>query len=399
MRHYDIAIIGAGPAGSATASLMADRGFKVLLVDRAEFPRSKPCGEYVSPEARRLLDRLLAPGTLKREQPASLTGMRIVSPNGTSFRGYFNTAQRFNGYSDRGIALPRAALDHHLVQAAERKGVTVLQRTALESLGKPTNSVRTVGLRQQRRQIEVTARLVVGADGLQSRVAKQLGLARRGSLRRVALVTHAHGVAGMGAVGEMHVTSSGYVGLAPVGRGLTNVSVVADQRAVRDKPIDWFQQFIRSVPEVEHRLKRAEYVTPLRGAGPFASRSRRASADRAVLVGDAADFYDPFTGEGVYSALRGAELLASTISRRLESDRLGAAALAAYDRARRREFGSKWVLERIIAWTVGHPLALDHVARRLQSKPHLADLLVGVTGDFIPAKHVLRPGFTLRLVW
>jgi len=399
MRHYDIAIIGAGPAGSATASLMADRGFNVLLVDRAEFPRSKPCAEYVSPQARRLLDHLLVPGTLEREQPALLAGMRVVSPNGTSFRGYFNTAHRFNAYSDRGIALPREILDHHLVRAAERKGATLLEQTALESLAEPTNSARRLGLRQKRSRREVTARLVVGADGLQSRVAKQLGLARRDSLERIALVTHALGVTGMAAVGEMHVTGSGYVGLAPVGRGLTNVSVVADRRAVRGKPIDWFQRFIRSVPEVQDRLARAEYAGPLRGAGPFARRSLRATSDRAVLVGDAADFYDPFTGEGVYAALRGAELLASTISEQLESDRLHAADLTAYDRARHREFRGKWILERIIAWAVGHPFALDHVARRLQSKPYLADLLVGVTGDFIPASQVLRPGYTLQLVW
>jgi geranylgeranyl reductase family protein len=399
MRHYDIAIIGAGPAGSATASLMADRGFNVLLVDRAAFPRSKPCGEYVSPEARRLLDNLLEPGTLEREQPALLAGMRVVSPNGTSFRGHFNAARRFNAYSDRGIALPRDILDHHLVRAAERKGATLLEQTALESLGETNNFRRTLRLRQKRSRVEVTARLVVGADGLQSRVAKQLGLARRGSLERVALVTRAHGVAGMGAVGEMHVTTSGYVGLAPVGRGLTNVSIVADRSAVRGKPIDWFQRFTRSMPEVRHRLAQAEYAGPLRGAGPFARRSLRATHDRAVLVGDAADFYDPFTGEGVYAALRGAELLVSTLSKQLESDRLDAADLVAYDRERRREFRGKWMLERIIAWAVGHPFALDHVARRLESKPHLADLLVGVTGDFVPANRVLRPGYTLQLVW
>ena len=83
----------------------------------------------------------------------------------------------------------------------------------------------------------------------------------------------------------------------------------------------------------------------------------------------------------------------------LERDRLGAKDLAAYDRARRREFRGKWLLERIIGWTVGNRLALDHVARRLRSKPHLADLLVGVTGDFVPPQRVLRPGFTLQLVW
>jgi flavin-dependent dehydrogenase len=116
-------------------------------------------------------------------------------------------------------------------------------------------------------------------------------------------------------------------------------------------------------------------------------------------VGDAADFYDPFTGEGVYAALRGADMLTAIVANLLESDRLGAADLAAYDRSRRREFSGKWMLERIIAWAVGHPFALDHVARRLKTKPHLADLLVGVTGDFVPARQVLQPGFTLQMVW
>jgi geranylgeranyl reductase family protein len=399
MPHYDIAIIGAGPAGSATASLLAERGFAVLLVDRAEFPRSKPCGEYVSPEARRLLDKLLEPGTLESEQPALLDGMRVVSPNGTSFKGHFTSAERFDAYSDRGIALPRAILDHHLVQAAQRRGVTMFERTALVSLDQPTGATRALKLRQHRSQTNVTARLVVGADGLQSRVAKQLSLSRRGTLQRVALVTHALGVNGMGSVGEMHVTDSGYVGLAPVGRGLTNVSVVADRRFVRGKSTEWFQRVISETPEVQRRLARAEYVAPQRGAGPFASRSRRASAERAVLVGDAADFYDPFTGEGVYAALRGADMLTAIVANLLESDRLGAADLAAYDRSRRREFSGKWMLERIIAWAVGHPFALDHVARRLKTKPHLADLLVGVTGDFVPARQVLRPGFTLQMVW
>lgn len=399
MPCYDVAIIGAGPAGSATASFLTDRGVNVLLVDRAAFPRDKPCGEYVSPEARRLLDSILGPSALDGEQPALLDGMRVVSPSGVSFEGHFTAARRFNAYSERGIALPRATLDHHLVRTAQQKGATLFERTVLESLGQPNRSVRALQLRREGQRTTVTARLVVGADGLQSRVAKQLGLARRGSLQRVALVTRARGVAGMGSVGEMHVTRGGYVGLAPVGKGLTNVSVVAESCYARGKPTDWFQRVIRAIPAVQRRLADAEYTAPLRGAGPFARSSVRASAERAVLVGDAADFYDPFTGEGVYAALRGAEMVVSVISNLLESDRLTAAHLSAYDRLRRQAFGGKWMLERIIAWVVAHPFALDHVARRLKSKPHLADLLVGVTGDFVPATQVLRPGFTRQLVW
>ena len=401
MDHYDVAIVGAGPAGSATATFLAARGFSVALIDRARFPRSKPCGEYISPEARRVLDRLIDPRRLADEQPAMLEGMRIVSPDGTSFVGRFHAQHKYRGYADQGIALPRSILDFHLVQQAQRKGATLLQQTALKAVQPPAGGVRTLDLLRNGRRYSLSARLLVGADGIHSRVAKQLGVFRRSSLSRVALVTHAVGVAGMQPLGEMHVVRHAYVGLAPVGKGLTNVSVVVDtkRQGTEGNPEQWFQHVIREVPEVAQRLGKAEYVSPIRGAGPFARSSTRATADRAVLVGDAADFYDPFTGEGIYAALRGAELIDEQITSYLESDRLNAQELRGYDRARRREFRGKWQLERLIAWAVGHPVALNHVARRLENKPELADLLVGVTGDFVPPSRVLHPGFTLQLVW
>ena len=189
------------------------------------------------------------------------------------------------------------------------------------------------------------------------------------------------------------------MGLAPVGHGLTNVAVVRDTWHTCGRPAEWFHATISAIPELASRLERAEFVTPLRGAGPFARRSTRATATRAVLVGDAADFYDPFTGEGIFAALHGAELIAQHVAALLEHDQLGQRDLQPYDRARRKAFGGKWIVERVVGWAVGHPFALNHAARRLKAKPHLADLLVGVTGDFVPAGQVLRPSFASQLVW
>ena len=401
MTDYDVAIVGAGPAGSATAAFLSERGFSVALIDRARFPRSKPCGEYVSPEARRILDHLLGPTALTREDANLLDGMRVVSPDGTSFTGRFRGRHQFRGYADCGIAVPRSILDLHLVRLAQRKGATLIEQATLRRLDAPTGGCRALHLRRTRRPTVLTSRLVVGADGLHSRVGRQLGVVRRGRLNRVAFVAHASGVVAMQSVGEMHVTHEGYVGLAPVGHGTTNVSVVVDTTRIdrRLKPPQWFQHMVDALPEVRQRMAHAEYVTPVRGVGPFARTSTRATADRAVLVGDAADFYDPFTGEGIYAALRGAELIDSVVAPMLECDQLDAGHLRVYDRARRREFAGKWLVERIISWTVGHSSVLNHVARRLRSKPDLADLLVGVTGNFVPARRVLRPGFTLQLVF
>ncbi len=399
-QRFDAVIVGAGPAGSASAALLASRGFSVALLERAAFPRPKPCAEYLSPEVSRLLDRILPPGALERVRPARLHGMRVVSPDGTSFTGRFSGSRRYGPYREHGLALPREDLDHALALAAVARGATLFEKTAAIGFGDSDSGTRTLVIRRGRFQRSVVGRLIIGADGLNSRVARLLGVARRGRLRRIALVSHATDVTDMQALGEMHVGPCGYLGLAPVGRNVTNLSVVVDVR--RSPPgrskNEWFFDQLQRYPRVMARLEQARFVSPVRVVGPFASRARRATADHVMLVGDAADFYDPFTGEGIYAALRGAELVADQACSALETNALHAGALSAYDAARRRTFGGKWIVERLIGKVIAHPPVLNRVARRLAENPALADMLVGVTGNVVPTSEVLRPSFAWRLI-
>jgi flavin-dependent dehydrogenase len=123
-------------------------------------------------------------------------------------------------------------------------------------------------------------------------------------------------------VGEMHVGRSGYVGLAPVGRGIINVAAVVDvcKKRCAGSPKEIIDQVLPQYPSVWDRFSGVRFVKPVTAVGPFACWSSRATANRTILVGDAADFYDPFTGEGIYSALRGAELAAGSIAPLLERD-------------------------------------------------------------------------------
>ncbi len=390
-KAYDALVVGAGPAGSATAARLADLGLAVALWDRACFPRAKPCAEYLSPGSVAALDRLGVLPAVLGESPTRLTGMRVVGPDGTAFTGRFGDGV--------GLALPRERLDDHLARFAERRGAAWCQGVTFEAFAIEGGVVIARG-RQAGNAIALRARLLVGADGLNSRVARQLGLARRGRPRRVALVAHATGIEGMEDVGEMHVAETGYVGLAPLGGGVTNVAVVLDleRDQVRAPVTDAFRRHLGSFPTLRGRVEAAELVSPVRGVGPFGRTTRRATADRALLVGDAADFYDPFTGEGVYAALRGAELAAECAARALRGDRLAAADLAPYDRARRATFAAKWTLERIVSWVIARPWALAHLARRLAQEPHLADQLVRVTAHVAPSSSVFRPSYVWRLV-
>jgi len=148
-------------------------------------------------------------------------------------------------------------------------------------------------------------------------------------------------------------------------------------------------------PGLKGRFDEASVAREVLAIGPFAQWSRHSVAPcgGACLVGDAADFFDPFTGQGIHAALRGAELVATTVLAALPHGRgaLTRDALAPYARARRRALWGKWVLERLIGLGVGWPALATRVVRRLAGRPDLADLLVGATGNFIPAGRVLTP--------
>ncbi len=431
--RWDVVVVGAGPAGATTALLLARTGASVLLVDRARFPRDKACSEYLSPATTEILERL-GGGILDAVEGAAhakLYGMKVVAPCGAAMCGRFRGGPR--PYS---FALPRTTFDTILVAAAAREGAIVREGLTVESVVFDGNTVAGVFARSGNGKRETyRSRVVVGADGLRSVVARRLGLVRSSSPRRVAFTAHVADVAGMDGVGELHVSKRGYVGLGPVGDGVTTVALVVPLAAVRrsrgegrDFRRDFFVELER-FPGLAGRFDPRRLVRDVLATGPFAqwSRTAVAPAGGAVLVGDAADFFDPFTGQGIYSALRGAELAAECLipiltpcpplrsgeggrpefplSRRERGiggegrGPLAAAALAPYDRARRREFGGKWLLERLIGVGVGWPALTDRVVRRLAARPDLADLLVSATGNLVPARRVLRASVLAQFLW
>jgi flavin-dependent dehydrogenase len=253
-------------------------------------------------------------------------------------------------------------------------------------------------------QRTLRAPLIVGADGLRTVVGRRLGLVRRGRRpSRMALVMHYAGVADVGACGEMHVFADGYVGVAPVGHGITNVAIViptARGHAVRGDPEGFADAWLAARPALATRFTSAQRLERPVATGPFNQRAARAWAPGAVLVGDAADFFDPFTGEGIYAALRGAELLTPyAFEAARASPQRHDVALAAYDRCRGAAFRGKWAVERMVGSAVGVPWLLNRAAAALSRQRDMADLLVGVTGDFVPAHRILRPGYLLPLLY
>lgn len=404
MNTADVIVVGGGPAGASTAHALARRGVDVLILDRAHFPRPKPCAECLSPQASRVLADMGALDSVIAAA-AQLTGMVVRAPNGSSITGHFVASHGYHAFYERGLSVRRELLDQILLDCARAAGARAEEGVRVVDLDRDVSG-RVTGVVTQHRDGSTSvrgARVVIGADGLNSVVARRLGVARRLPWpRRLALVAHYDGVAGISSLGEMHVTGDGFVGLADVGGGITTVAAVFPHRAARGIAHDrtaFLHDWLLRQPHLTPRFSHAHRVDDVRAVGPFASHARRAWAPGALLVGDAADFFDPFTGEGIYSALRGGELAAHYAQIALEavSPREVDTALAAYERARRHEFRGKWAVERAIGAVVAHAPLINRVARTCEVYPAMADLLVGVAGDFVPPRVVMRPRFLLSL--
>ncbi len=387
---WDAIVVGAGPAGSSLASRLGDLGNSVLLLDSARFPRDKLCGEYLGAGCLPLLDQIGALDEVRRLAHAGRI-VRVWSPEGVAF-----TARYPEGSCS--LSLPRRQLDAVLLDCARnQESVEVREGFRVEKLLIEDDRVRGVVGRLPGGGVEaLRARVTVGADGRNSIVARGLRLFRwRSSHRRWALGRHYDGIHPAGEGAEIYVGRSLYGILNHQRDGSANVNIVVKGggfEAWKGRMDAWFEALLDELPRLGARLETARPVESVRALGSLAHYATRVTVDGVLLAGDAAGFYDPFTGEGINMALESARLAAQTIHRAIAARCVSRRFLSRYDALRAASLRNRYRLQSVIQLVVGCPRLMESAAKRLQTGERFANRLLEVVGGLRRPGDLFIPG-------
>ena len=386
MSVYDLLIVGAGPAGAVAGLVAARAGARVCILDRSSFPRAKLCGDTVNPGAMATLARLgLASDVEARGLPVE--GM-LVTGEGVEVSG------RYPG-GRHGRALRRTDFDWILLRAAMAAGCDfepgVAVRRAIVDATKNGPAIRRIEVAGRSGVAAMFAPAIIAADGRRSTLAFDLGFLRHPPRpRRWAIGGYFSGVSVPGdahapraVVGEMHIRRYGYVGVAPIPDGLTNVCLVRPfvpgDADFRD-PAAVLRRVIDSEPALRPRFASATAVSEPVVLGPLAvDASARAPIDGLLFAGDAAGFIDPMTGDGLNFAIRGGELAADAALRVLADGWRGAH--DAYAAARADAFAAKWRFNRALRSVVASRMAVSVGAMGARFVPAALRAIVARAGD------------------
>jgi hypothetical protein len=225
----DVVIAGAGPAGCIAGIVLVRAGVRVLMLDRARFPRPKLCGDSLNPGAVALLDRFELTG-FPEERAVPADGMIVTGEAGVRIEGRYPPGVR-------GRFISRTDLDSWLLEQALSAGVEVQERARVVGAvlsdgvrGREVTGVRVA--RAPRGECTLASRLTIAADGRRSALAFGLGLARHPARpRRWAVGGYFEGVNGLSSLGEMHIRAGSYIGVAPLPGGIANACLVTHRIA------------------------------------------------------------------------------------------------------------------------------------------------------------------------
>ncbi|UCC52217.1 MAG: NAD(P)/FAD-dependent oxidoreductase [Anaerolineaceae bacterium] len=361
-QERDVIIVGAGPAGATTATILAQHGHDVLMLDRFDFPRDKACGDAIPAGAIELMARLgmaeKVNQAVQRGEFYPLDSIRIYSPKGNLLQARLKEGAE----GGRSYVAPRVYFDAVIQKQAEESGAEFKRALVKEPW---IEDGRVVGVQAQFNGDvkKIRSKIVVGADGVTSAITRTLRpkeMQHVDSHRAVALRAYIHDIEEYPHEVEFYLYDEilpGYAWVFPAGKNLANIGLGMRLDVFRKENYNlkqMLQKFLE-LPTIKKRILRGGEIENIRTWQlNFGSQKQlQHTYDGALLVGDAAGFINPLTGGGIHNAMISAQMAGKTIDDALQKGDTSRESIKIYEKRihqamwknmRRSYFIQRWVL-------------------------------------------------------
>lgn len=410
MIQKTVCIIGAGPAGLSTALFLAKNGISSTVVEKACFPRDKICGDAFSGKVSwvlRKLDPSFEAEILKQSFQLPSWGVKFFGTKNNELKVPFKL--NYNAKTDQapGFISSRLDFDHFLFEKAKANDlIEIIENTNLVKFEKKEN---TVVASTKDKSFEIEAKVMVDASGAYSKLAKEIvGLEVADDSNSLGLRTYYKNVSGLDKEGyiELHFLEEmlpGYFWIFPMANGMANVGagIRTDlMRKNKTKLKKVFQDVLENHPEISKRFKNAELVDDIKLYGlPLGSVQRKLTADRVILLGDAAALIDPFTGEGIGNAMISGMEAAAQIAACIKANDFSETKLSAYDAKIYKRLGSELALSKKMQELSRYPWLFNFVVNKARKNKELQEVISCMFESVDVRKKLSNPLFYLRILF
>tara|TARA_B000000557_G_scaffold263105_1_gene265219 strand:+ start:710 stop:1936 length:1227 start_codon:yes stop_codon:yes gene_type:complete len=403
-KHYDIIIVGGGPAGTSAALYAHKMGLKTIILDKNTFPRDKICGDALSGKSVKYMREL---GVL--DQVANLNGSTIRritfgSPSHKQFDIHLNNPQN-KGDIKEGYVIPREIYDNFLFEKA--KEVTeIIENFNVNDLLYENNKIIGISGKHKKEVHQIYAPLILGCDGAKSTIARKLGFHTEDQENTaIAIRCYYEGVKGLTDQIELHFVDEvlpGYFWLFPAGDNIANIGLGLSKKFAKkdERKLSQILDEVTASPYFKDRFSDAKKLEKPKGWSlPLGRIQRPSYGDGFMLLGDAAGLIDPFTGEGIGNAMASAKFAVEVASEAKKNNDYSKDVLSKYHKLVWDELGSELRTSTKLQNLSNYRTLLNIVINKASRNKDIQDIISGMLTKEISKDKLSNPLFYLKVLF